>query len=137
MMRKFVKERIRDTFDNPESEQFVLVNSAIGAFAVASVVLALSALFPYFHRYETIFFWVDWVTTVFFTVEYALRLWIAEKKWAYVQSPLGLIDLVSFVPTYLGLGNFAFLKAVRFIRIARLSRVANVTNVTKVLPKKE
>lgn len=134
-LRNF-KNRIEGALNNPESEYFVLANSVIGIFAVASVILALSALVAYFTRYERIFFWVDWVTTVFFTIEYAVRLWVADRKWTYVRSPLGLIDLVSFVPTYLGLGSFAFLKAARFIRIARLSRALNLSNMPKVLPKK-
>lgn len=131
-----MKERVRSMFENPESEHFRLTNRAIAVVAFVSLLLALAAFFTHFDRYEHILFFADWIITLFFTVEYALRFWIAERKWAYVRSPLGLIDLASFVPTYLGLGSFGFLKTVRFLRIARLSRVANVTNITKVTPKK-
>jgi len=130
------KYRTEGMLNNPNSEYFGLANGTIGLFAVASIILALAELLPYFHRYETSLFFLDWVTTVFFTLEYAVRLWVADRKWTYVKSPLGLIDLLSFTPTYLGLGSFGFLKAARFIRIARLSRIANLSNVPKVLRKK-
>ncbi len=132
-----MKERVRSMLDDPRSEYFRLTNSIIIVVALLSLLLALAAFFTYFDRYEHILFFADWIITLFFTFEYALRFWIAERKWAYVRSPLGLIDLASFVPTYLGLGSFGFLKTVRFLRIARLSRVANVTNIAKVVPKKE
>jgi voltage-gated potassium channel len=104
--------------------------------ALASVILAVTGFFESSSRYEPTLFWIDIVTTVFFTVEYGLRIIIADRKWKYVLSPMGLIDFISFVPTYLGFGNFGFLKAARFIRIARLSRVANLSNMPKVIPKK-
>lgn len=123
--------------ENPGSKYFAFTNTVIAIVALTSLLLALATLLTYFNRYERILFFADWIVTAFFTFEYALRFWIAERKWVYARSPLGLIDLVSFVPTYLGLGSFGFLKTIRFLRIARFSRVANVTNVTKVVSRKE
>ena len=137
MSTRDFKKALRDTLDISGSKGFMFVNTTIGLFAAASVFLALAELLPYLHRYESALLIVDWATTLFFTAEYAVRLWVADRKWAYIRSPLGLVDLISFVPTYLGLGNFAFLKAARFIRISRLSRVTNLTNTPKVIPKRD
>lgn len=135
-MNNNLKSKIAGALNNPHAEHFITANSAIGLMALASVMLALTGFFESASRYESVLFWVDVVTTFFFTIEYGLRLWITDKKWKYAASPLGLLDLFSFVPTYLGLGSFGFLKAARFIRIARLSRVANLSNMPKVIPKK-
>jgi voltage-gated potassium channel len=113
------------------------VNGVIVVVALLSVALALAEVVPYLHRFVPTLLWVEWPTTIFFTAEYILRLSVADRKWKYVMSPLGLIDLASFVPTYLGLGSFGFLKAARFIRLARLSRIANLSNVSKVVKKGE
>lgn len=131
------KQQVFEMLNDEHSKYFSGVSIIIAFFALASLVLVLAEIFPYITRYERALFLIDWWTTIFFTIEYALRFWVADKRWEYVQSPLGLIDLLSFIPTYLGIGNFSFLKATRFVRVARLSRIANVSNTTKVLPKRD
>lgn len=130
-----IRHTVRETFENPEAPWFRTVNTTIVLFALLSIVLAVVEAVSSLRVHEPKVSWIDVPTTVFFTVEYALRLWVADRKWAYVRSPLGLADLASFVPTYLGFGNFGFLKTARFVRLARLSRIENITNVSKVVKK--
>ena len=56
-----------------------------------------------------------------FTVEYALRLYVADKKLAYVFSPLGIIDLLAILPFYVLLGGVDS-RAVRAMRLLRIAR---------------
>ena len=53
---------------------------------------------------------------IIFTVEYALRLYVADRKLAYFLSPLGIIDLLAILPFYLLLGG-ADSRAVRSMRL--------------------
>lgn len=45
---------------------------------------------------------------------------------------LGTADLISILPTYLGLGNLTFLKSIRVARLFRLLRLARLAKVTKI-----
>ena len=68
---------------------------------------------------------VEAVITVLFTVEYALRLAVAKRKWRYVFSFYGIVDLVAIVPFYVSLGGVDLL-AVRAVRLFRVFHVLKV-----------
>jgi voltage-gated potassium channel len=70
-----------------------------------------------------------------FTLEYALRFHIAKRKISYIFSFFGIIDLLAIIPTYLGLGNFTFLKTARSLRIIRLLRIVRLTKLAKLKKK--
>ena len=48
------------------------------------------------------FIWIERVIAGFFTLEYALRIKLAPRKGRYMISSLGLIDLVSILPFWIG-----------------------------------
>ncbi len=56
-----------------------------------------------------------------FTIEYALRVFVADRKLAFVFSFFGIIDLVAILPFYLALG--IDLRSIRVFRLLRLFRV--------------
>ncbi len=58
-----------------------------------------------------------------FITEYLLRLATAPKRWNYVVSFYGLVDLAAILPTLLGLD----LRALRAIRLFRLLRLLKIT----------
>lgn len=48
------------------------------------------------------FIWIERVIAGFFTLEYALRIRLAPRKGKYLVSSLGLIDLISILPFWIG-----------------------------------
>ena len=68
---------------------------------------------------------------LFFTGEYVGRLVISKPIWRYTISFFGIIDLVSILPTFLGLGNFTFLKSARALRIIRMLRMLRLAKVAR------
>ena len=48
------------------------------------------------------FIWIERVIACIFTVEYLLRIVFSENKVGYLTRPLGLIDLFSILPFWLG-----------------------------------
>ena len=65
--------------------------------------------------------WLELGILGFFTAEYVLRLWIAERPWKYALSFYGLIDLAAILPFYLASGSeTTALRAVRLLRLIRL-----------------
>lgn len=61
------------------------------------------------------------VIVVLFTIEYLLRLLVADKKLAFIFSFYGLIDLCAILPFYIARGFD--LRSVRVFRLFRLFRV--------------
>jgi len=72
-------------------------------------------------------FWLrvaEWVFTIGFTVEYAIRLWCA-RPIRYATSFFGVIDLLAILPTYLSLiiPGGQVLAVVRILRVLRVFRI--------------
>lgn len=64
---------------------------------------------------------LEWVFTLAFTVEYALRLISVRKPWRYALSFYGIVDLLAIVPAYLAIffPDAQFLAVVRALRLVR------------------
>lgn len=73
---------------------------------------------------------MEWGFTILFTIEYILRLICIKRPWRYVFSFLGLIDLLSIVPSYLsiffaGAQSLLVLRALRLLRIFRIFKLSH------------
>jgi voltage-gated potassium channel len=66
-----------------------------------------------------------------FTVEYLLRLYLSEKKFGFVFSFYGIVDLIAIAPFYLTLG--LDLTAVRGFRLIRLVRLLKLARYSKAM----
>ncbi|MBL7965214.1 MAG: ion transporter [Flavobacteriales bacterium] len=75
----------------------------------------------------------EWVITILFTVEYALRVWISTDRRKYVTSGYGLVDLAAVLPTWLSLflPGVQALAIVRSLRLLRVFRVFNLFNYVR------
>ena len=73
------------------------------------------------------------VTTVtLFTIEYMLRLYVADHKAKFVFSFFGLIDFFAILPFYLAMGvDLRSLRAVRMIRLVRLLKLMRYSKALK------
>lgn len=68
---------------------------------------------------------IEWIFTLVFTLEYAVRIYCSPKPWRYITSFYGVIDLLSVLPTYFTLlvSGTNFLLFIRLIRVLRVFRV--------------
>ncbi len=76
-------------------------------------------------QYHELFYALEWIFTVFFTIEYAIRIYCALRPLKYITSFYGVIDLLSILPTYLSL-LFAGSQVGAVIRVLRLLRVFRI-----------
>ena len=64
------------------------------------------------------------VIVLIFTVEYVLRLYVADRKIRYVLSFFGIIDLIAVAPFYLASGiDLRSLRIFRMLRIFQLLKI--------------
>jgi voltage-gated potassium channel len=76
---------------------------------------------------------MEWVITGIFTLEYILRVLIIRKPVKYIFSFYGIIDLLSVLPTYIGLfivGSH-HLVVIRILRMLRIFRILKLTRYTQ------
>jgi voltage-gated potassium channel len=103
------------------------------------VAVALESMPKYASRYGTAFDWIEYVSLAVFTIEYALRLWVAVEhgpyrhlshmraRLKYAVSTAGIIDLIAVLPFWFAMllpSDFRFVlvfRMVRFFKIARYS----------------
>ena len=93
---------------------------------ISSVAIILLDSIPGLHnRYGHLYFELEWGFTIFFTVEYVVRIWCSPNRKAYLLSVYGLVDLCALLPSYIALllPQAAPLLVVRLLRILRIFRV--------------
>ena len=84
----------------------------------------IAHLKPYHEALATI----EVFTVVLFTMEYALRIYAAPRRWRYVFSFYGLVDLFSIAPFYLSLGllETQYIRTLRIMRIIRILKLGEM-----------
>ncbi|MDG1331974.1 MAG: ion transporter [Crocinitomicaceae bacterium] len=83
-------------------------------------------------EYPLFFYYAEWGFTIFFTVEYVLRISVSHKPLKYIVSSWGIIDLLSILPTYLApfISGYASLRAIRALRLLRVFRILKLNRFT-------
>ncbi len=102
-------------------------------FSVAAVMIESVEEYSIKYNEELTFF--EWVITAIFSLEYILRIISVKKPLKYIFSFYGLIDLISLLPTYLGLFMFSesisSIKTIRTIRLLRVFRILKLIRYVK------
>ena len=80
-------------------------------------------------KYGQILFQLEWIFTILFTIEYFIRIYIVNKPIKYIFSFMGLVDLLSIIPTYLimivDIHSFTVIRSIRLIRIFRIFHLSS------------
>jgi voltage-gated potassium channel len=89
-------------------------------------------------KYETALRAAGWIFTALFTLEYALRLYCAEKRLRYARSFFGIVDFLAVGPVYIGLfvpggQYFVLVRVLRILRIFRVFGLASYEQETRVM----
>lgn len=74
---------------------------------------------------------IETVTVILFTLEYVLRIVVADKKLGYIFSFYGAIDLLAILPFYLALG--VDFRSVRMFRLLRMLRILKLVRYSRAL----
>ena len=81
---------------------------------------------------------LEWGFTILFTIEYILRLSSVRRPLRYALTPLGIIDFLAIVPTYLslflpGAQTLLVVRVLRLLRIFRIFKLAEYLRESSVL----
>lgn len=114
--------------DSPTGKWFDIL--LIWAILASVTVVTLDSMAGFHARHAELLQKIEWAFTLAFTVEYLLRIWIAQNRKAYLLSVYGVIDLLSILPTYMAL----LIPATAPLLIIRLLRILRVFRVLRLLP---
>jgi voltage-gated potassium channel len=104
----------------------------IWAILASVVVVMLESVSSFDQKYGHLFNALEWVFTIFFTLEYFARIYSLKKPIYYITSFYGIVDLCSFLPTYLSL-MLVGTQALMVFRILRLLRIFRVLKLVRFL----
>ena len=122
--------------DTQAGKMFDIVLLYAIAFSVLAVMLESVQAIRQSTGNLLIFF--EWLFTIFFTLEYVVRLYCSPKPFRYVFSFFGLIDLLSILPSYLsfymlGTNSLLVIRGFRLLRIFRILKLGRYTGEAQVL----
>jgi len=100
----------------------------LGAIVLSILVVMLESVPEYGEAYGTWFTAIEWGLTILFTIEYILRILTVRRSITYILSFYGLVDLLSILPTYLGLffhgtHSLAIIRSLRLLRVFRILKL--------------
>lgn len=124
-------EKIIFESDTPAGKAFDIL--LIWAIVLSILIVLLDSVEKLHEQHARLFLILEWGFTILFTVEYILRIIITPKKSSYTLSFLGIIDLISILPTYLSLlvAGPQFLVVIRGLRILRVFRVLKLYHYSR------
>lgn len=139
------REKIASVIDNrspqPSFSARIFELFIISLILLNAVAIVLESFAPLYAAYKPYFFYFELVSVIIFTLEYLLRIFIADLSypsssygrsfWRFVISWNGVIDLLAILPFYLPL--VLDLRFVRTLRMMRLLRLLKLTRYSKAL----
>ena len=131
-----VKARLKiivDGTDTWEGKAFDWAIIVLIFYAIAALAYETE---PALSEDERKFLWIsEIVITALFTLEYILRLYLAERKRDYSFSFYGIIDFAAILPFYLALlgAEGAMLRSFRALRLLRIFRLLKIVRYNRAV----
>lgn len=99
----------------------------LGLILLSVILVMLETVQGFDVKYHKELVFLEWAITVFFTLEYILRIVSINKPFKYIFSFYGIIDLIAVLPMYLSLfiTGTSVLTIVRAFRLLRLFKILN------------
>jgi voltage-gated potassium channel len=131
-----VKSKIHEIIfeaDTPMGKLFDILLLVMILLSV--IVVMLESVETYRLNWAWLFDILEWVFTILFSVEYLLRIYSVKNPLKYIFSFYGIIDLLSLIPSFIGLGlgtnNISSIKNIRTIRLIRIFRILKLIRYVK------
>lgn len=115
-----------------DSKKIIWFEKFLAAVVFGSLFLTTLETIESFSEFKTIFRTFEYIVASIFAFEYILRLSHSKDKKKYITSFFGIIDLLSFLPTFLSFGSLAFLKTIRLVRVFETIRTVRVLKLSEI-----
>ena len=108
------------------------------AILLSIVAVMLESVADVRRQYGVVLRAVEWIITVAFTIEYALRLVAVQHPWRYARSFFGVVDFLAIAPTYVALlvpeaHSLMVIRAIRLLRVFRILKLGHFLSEAQLL----
>jgi len=122
--------------DTPAGKLFDVILLVLIIISIVAVMLESVA--EIHAKYGTELQIIEWVITIFFTLEYIGRVLSVGKPLKYMLSFYGIIDLLATLPAYIdllfpGLHFLLSLRAIRLLRVFRIMKLGHFVGAGNAL----
>ncbi|MBZ9778116.1 ion transporter [Psychroflexus sp. CAK8W] len=127
------KEKVHEVIYEADTKAGKAFDVALLIIILISLVLVILDSVDYISaEYHSLFLVFEWIITIFFTVEYILRVISIKKPKKYIFSFYGIVDFLSTIPLYISLifassGALLSLRALRLLRVFRVLKLVRFT----------
>ena len=124
-MARSLIESVRSVLESVDTRAGRLFDVSIqGLIVFSTVVFVISTEESVRLAHGGLLKMIETAVVLVFTVEYALRLAVAENRARFAFSFFGLVDLISILPFFLGLAvDFRCVRALRLVRVLRVFKI--------------
>lgn len=120
-MKKRIKS-IVEINDNKLSRYFAFFIQAL--ILISVITFSIETIPNLKPKTRTILQSIEWFSVIVFSLEYLLRIYVADSKPKFIFSFFGIIDLLAILPFYLSFGvDLRSLRALRFLRLFRILKL--------------
>ncbi len=140
-----IKDRIFEIITSPEkpSKASKIFDIFIICLIILNVITVIADTFKLPAWAGNIMWWIEVVSVVIFTIEYLLRIYVADllfpelgpvrSRLRYLRSFMAVIDLLAILPFYIPYLIPIDLRVLRMLRIIRLLRIFKINRYTSAL----
>lgn len=105
----------------------------LGLILLSVILIMMETVQGINQKYHSQLIICEWVITIFFTVEYILRVMSIQKPIKYIFSFYGIIDLLAVLPMYLsiffpGASILSIVRALRFFRLFKILHIPQISH---------
>ncbi|OXB21785.1 ion transporter [Flavobacterium tructae] len=105
----------------------------LGLILLSVILIMMETVQGINQKYHTQLIICEWIITVFFTIEYVLRIISIQKPIRYIFSFYGIIDLMAVLPMYLsiffpGASVLSIIRALRFFRLFKILHIPQISH---------
>jgi voltage-gated potassium channel len=124
---KVKMHRIIFEADTPSGKLFDVI--LLWAILLSVLAVMLETVESISSRHRQFMVITEWSFTILFSIEYLLRILSVGKPMKYITSFMGIVDLLSVLPTYISLfvAGPQYLMVIRTIRLIRVFRILKLT----------
>jgi len=141
MANEVLKSKIYEIIFEADTKSGKLFDILLLVLILLSILnVSLESVSSLQAKYASFFYITEWVITIFFTIEYVLRVYSVNQAKKYVFSVMGIIDLLATLPMYVslvfvGTQSFMVFRALRLLRIFRILKLSHFVFEEKHLRK--
>lgn len=132
-MPYLMKEKIARVVDSRETKAGLYFDYAIQLLILLSILAFTIETIPDLDS-RTIRFlnYFEIFCIAVFTVEFVLRIYIAGKRFKFITSFFGIIDLIAILPFYISFGfDLRSIRILRFLRLFRLLKLVRYNSAIR------